>query len=114
MPFCPQCHYEYVESTAECPDCLVKLVEKLPQSEKIDAEELKLKEIYSLPGVVYAEMVKEALENEGIHCLIKTDVLTASHLSGGTAAAGNNAKVFVREEDAEKALRILHTMVDHI
>jgi hypothetical protein len=114
MPFCPQCSYEYVGGAAECPDCKQALVAQKPSEKPDDTSDLDLEEIYTLPGLTYAEMVKEALEKEGIQCMLKTDVLTASHLNMGVGTFGTDARVLVKKEDAKKALKILHTMMDHI
>lgn len=113
MPFCPQCGYEYIKGKKICPDCNEKLVAKLPPQTPAQTENLDLVEIYSLPGVAYAEMVKEALEKEGIDCMIKSDVLSAGYLAKGAGIAGNTASVLVRKEHAKKAKQILHTMMDH-
>jgi hypothetical protein len=115
MPFCPQCNYEYKEGIETCPDCKVELVAELPpkEQENDSTEDLDLVEIYSLPGLPYAEMVKEAFEKEGIDCMIKPDFLSTSHLARGVGVAGTSARVLVRKEHAEKAKQILHTMMDH-
>ena len=114
MPFCPECRYEYVEGKTECPDCKKSLVAELPPEKPEDTSDLDLEEIYTLPGVVYAEMVKEALEKENIACIIKSDTLTSGYLAKGAGLAGTEARVFVNKKDAKKALNILHTMMDHI
>ena len=115
MPFCPQCGYEYKEGKVTCPDCNVDLVAELPpvEPEPDNTEDLDLVDIYSLPGLPYAEMVKEALAKEGIDCMIKSDFLSTSHLARGVGVAGTSARVLVRKEHAEKAKQILHTMMDH-
>ena len=114
MPFCPQCKYEYKEGKEICPDCNVQLVAELPPQKPDNTGDLDLIEIYSLPGVTYAEMVKEALEKEGIDCMIKSDALSTGYLTTGVGVAGYAASVLVKKEHAEKAKQILHTMMDHL
>ena len=114
MPFCPKCSYEYVEGINECPDCQIELVEELPFEEKIIDPDVELVALPSLPGAVYAEMVKEALEKEGISCFLQSDVLASAYGSKGLGSPGQATRIFVRKEDQAKAESILHQMLDHI
>jgi hypothetical protein len=117
MPFCPKCRYEYKPEIRECPDCGVRLVEKLPDKQ-VTGEEDPLTQnghyipLQSLPSRLYAQMLQEALENEGIPSLIKGDEAvfraTTSHLPV------SKAMIWVREEDQEKAQEIAEQMFDHI
>jgi hypothetical protein len=111
MPFCPKCRYEYEAGVEKCPDCLVKLVDKLPK-EFTDAEE-EYVELHTLPGKVYAEMVQEALEKEGIGCVIKSDVLTSGLLADGANAAGSECRILVLKRHQKRAATILNDMMDH-
>jgi hypothetical protein len=109
MPFCPKCRYEYVAHTSECPDCGLKLVDKLPETEiekdkGIDNSELKL--LYSTPEMAFAELVKGALESEGIHCLMKRS--TGIHAQFGAMLPGSYShfKIWVTADVFDKAKRI--------
>jgi hypothetical protein len=117
MSFCPKCRYEYKPEIRECPDCGIRLVDRLPDEEVPEEEDdLDQKVSYvplqSLPSRLYAQMLQEALENKGIPSLIKGDeaVLraTTSHLPV------SKAMIWVREEDQEKAQEIAEQMFDHI
>ncbi|MBN1998044.1 DUF2007 domain-containing protein [candidate division KSB1 bacterium] len=112
MPFCPSCGYEYKKDVITCPDCHRTLVEKLPEERPV--KDTQLISIYSLPGMVYAEMVKEALEKAGIRCIIKSDVMTSGLQSKGSQSVGGSCQILVDKKNKKKALDILHTMVDHI
>ncbi|MBN1560051.1 DUF2007 domain-containing protein [candidate division KSB1 bacterium] len=114
MPFCPECHYEYVSGIARCPDCNVSLVDELPEDEGGDPSEKEYIELHPLPGHIYAEMVKEALEKAGIPCMLIPDVISTGLLVKGTAVPGNQVRIRVLKNDAARAEEILHTMMDHI
>ncbi len=114
MPWCPNCHYEYVDEVKECPDCNIALVDSLPEEKQEALNEEEYVGLYSLPSQLYAEMVQEALEKEGIRSLLKTDVISGGLLVKGTDVAGNRCQLFVMKKDRKKAEIILHTMMDHI
>jgi hypothetical protein len=111
MPFCPNCRYEYEADVLECPDCSVKLVDELPE-ELADSEE-EYVELHTLPGKVYAEMVKEALDKEGIGSMIKTDVLASGLLAGSANVAGSECRILVLKRHQKRAAKILNDMMDH-
>ena len=116
MPFCPKCRYEYVEGHKDCPDCKVTLVDVLPDLEEPsgDPGEKEYVELHPLPGQVYADMVKEVFDKEGIECVLIPDVISTGLLVKGTDIAGNEVRIRVYKKDQERAQDILHTMMDHI
>ncbi|MCI0530950.1 MAG: DUF2007 domain-containing protein [candidate division Zixibacteria bacterium] len=71
MPFCPNCQYEYEPEVASCPDCGTALVEKLPEETSDDFQESKFVLLRDLPSRLYAQMLEEVLEAQGIPCIIK-------------------------------------------
>ena len=112
MPFCPNCKYEYTVGLEVCPDCEVPLVEELV--EQIDEEnEGKFVLLHTFPSIVYAEMVKETLENNGIPCLMKSDMLTSAYGSKGGGVL-SRVRIFVPEDRLEESDRIMDQMLDHI
>ncbi|RQW04651.1 hypothetical protein EH222_10860 [candidate division KSB1 bacterium] len=114
MPFCPKCHYEYVSGIVTCPDCNVPLVDKLAEERKSDPAEEEYVELHPLPGHIYAEMVKEALERADIPCILIPDMISTGLQVKGTAVPGNQMRLRVLKKDAARAEEILHTMMDHI
>jgi hypothetical protein len=113
MPFCPHCRYEYEAGVSECPDCLVKLVVELLEEVIVPVEEEEYVELHTLPGKVYAEMVQEVLEKEGIECVIKTDVLASGLLADSAHVAGSECRILVLKRHQKQAAKILNDMMDH-
>jgi len=70
--------------------------------------------LHNLPGIVYAEMVKEALEKQGINCIIKPDVMSSGLQAKGAHVVGDACRIYVFKKDEERAREILETMMDHI
>ena len=83
MPFCPHCRYEYLEGEELCADCGAPLVAELEQGDQVDEGQGRFVILHTFPSIVYAEMVKEALESRGIPCLMKSDMLTSAYGSKG-------------------------------
>jgi len=111
MPFCPSCRTEYIPGIQQCADCGETLVDQLPEEDQ--DEELQLVKLHSFPGEVYANMVGEALEHEGIPYLVQKEVLGSTTIVQG-ATEGAEVALYVNQEDFEDAEVILNEMVDHI
>ena len=109
MGFCPSCRVEYLPEITECPDCGEQLVESLPE-----LPDIKWVALPSLPGVIYAQMIKEALKREEIPCYIQS-----LWSSGGlgvistTSMPGVSAKIMVPETEYDRALKIQEGIIDH-
>jgi len=104
MELCSRCRCELPENTDCCPQC----------GQKTSSQDLKMVALHALPSRVYAEMVKEVLEKHGIHCVIKTDLLSSAFGSDGTSAVGTQATIFVPEDRRQESEEILSQMLNHI
>ena len=111
MPFCPSCRTEYIPGIERCSDCGETLVDQLPEEDS--GGEFQLVRLHSFPGEVYANMVGEALEHEGIPYLVQKEVLGSTTIVQG-ATEGAEVTLYVNQEDFEDAEVILNQMVDHI
>ena len=112
MSFCPKCRYEYVPGIKECPDCAIKLVEKLHEKEREEPEpDVKIVTIatYRLP--VQAEEAKLTLESFGIPCMVVGDI-AARTTSLYATWVGGGVQLQVREDDAERATVILSEKIE--
>ncbi len=109
--FCLECKSEYQEGVEICVDCNTTLVGELPEEKP--PKEVKWIPLHELPGQMYAEMVKEILEKEGIPSYIKANFLTGAYGIKGSFA-GSRATLYVPEEHANRAGSILNQMLDHI
>jgi hypothetical protein len=113
MPFCPMCKCEYVDGTKECSDCQVTLIEEL-EEEKVERDSgTTFVLLHTFPSIVYAEMVKEALEHRGIPCLVKSDILTAACGSKGGGVM-SRVRIYVPEDRVTESDEIMDQMLDHI
>lgn len=94
-----------------CPACDLSLVEDSADGERTPlGEYVPLK---SLPSRLYAEMLKEVLEQEGIPCLIKGEDL-GRMLGGGVGSSPVEIILWVPEEDYERGLEIAEGILDDI
>ncbi len=106
MRHCPKCGTEYEDSAEECMDCHVPLrpgAAPMAPGDEASPQDVKLVPVRTFFGgtsATDAELAKNLLESEGIPCV----------LIGANAARmypGLDGRLMVREEDAERAARIL-------
>lgn len=118
MPFCPNCGFEYKPGVWECPDCGVRLVDRLPEERPDNSPAESVSEIgfvplRNLPSRLYAEMLQGALKNNGITCMLKGDEGIAFRTTTRHIPV-SRITVWVPGKDLEKAREIADQILDHI
>ncbi len=111
MPFCPLCKAEYSSGTKRCPDCECDLIEELPEEE--EAEDLRVQDqpenlvlLYSTRNRVYAEFLKETLENSNIRCYIRSFGSFLEEGLGYVARGKGGWKIYVPADKYEESQAI--------
>ena len=107
MPYCPKCFIEYVEGTGQCEDCGAFLLPGSPPAAPARPEIAPEKDVKLVPVRISAgdtgmeaEVARGILESQGISCVFSGDV-------AGEPFPVMGINLLVREEDAERAERIL-------
>jgi len=115
MPYCPRCKYEYTGGETECVDCGVPLVDELPVdsngADRGDGSRYVAFRTYG--NQVHAEMVREALANEGISAVVKGDEIYGA-ATGLSAGGVTKVVLWIPEDEAEYAARIADSILDPI
>lgn len=122
MPYCPKCRYEYKPEVEICPDCGEELVIKQKSVKKerpISAKrvtpkgEPKLKLRYVTKNLIYANFLMETLEKNKIPCIIRRE--SGVNLRGPALIRHppTDTKIYVREEDFKKSLKIKEQLLDN-
>jgi putative signal transducing protein len=108
MAFCPNCEAEYKEGITVCPDCQVKLVDKLtPENRVHDSSDGEPVPLQTFKTGAEAEMVRELLNQNGIR----------SFVEGGDFAVipssfSQEVVVMVDERDLPHAVEIYNAYFD--
>lgn len=113
MPICPNCKYEYKDGQVECIDCGAMLVDELPLTAHAEllSGDAHFIPFRTYPSHIHAEMVREALANEGISAVIKgSEVYGAGSASGIT----HGVVIWVPEDEKDEATRIADSILDPI
>jgi len=105
MPFCPKCKYEYVPGITTCPDCDLKLVEKLSDVPMEDLADEGLVCVATYPYPVLAQEAKMHLESFGIRSMILNEMLARTSIVATWMEGG--IKLMVLEHDAARAKKVL-------
>ncbi|HDL18525.1 MAG TPA: DUF2007 domain-containing protein [Bacteroidetes bacterium] len=81
---------------------------------KNNQAESKIIKWRTFPGRLYAEMVAEALQKQGIYCVIKGE--DVGILGGSVYGSSSPGKVtiWLTEDNRERAEQIAVEMIDHI
>ncbi len=113
MPYCSKCLIEYVEGTTECEDCGGDLLPGSPpespgQLMTLDSKDVKLSPVRVFTGAtaqMNADLARSILRSQGIPCILQGE--TSAELLPVL-----DVPVLVREQDAERAARILEGYFD--
>lgn len=123
MPYCPKCKFEYKPTVETCPDCGERLVAKLNEVKGVKTKivkakgyesriEPRMKLLYVTNKAAYVRFLKEALENNGITCLIKRG--PSGIVQPSMPLSFYDRSIYVREEDFEKSCEIKEQIVDNL
>jgi len=110
MKYCHSCRYEFRDEIEVCPDCGVELQTTPPAPEKY--REVEWVQLRFLESPLYAEMVKEVLDNEGIPNYLSFDFIAASFSIRGASLVGESGKLFVPKEFAKQAQDIVDPLIN--
>ncbi|MFH0882659.1 MAG: DUF2007 domain-containing protein [bacterium] len=107
MRYCPNCTIDYDDDVDECVECGGPLVEGSARETFEEVGDEDWVELDPLPGLAFAKLVKEQLEEEGIPCLIEA-LYGASSLE--TGYYGSQATLLVPDEHFDRALEVQQGM----
>lgn len=110
MKYCHSCRYEFKDEIDVCPDCGIPLREDPPAPDKYKEE--KWVELYQVSSPIYAEMVKEVLDNEGIPNYLSYDFITSAFIVRGSSLVGESGRLLVPEEFKEEAWNLISSIVE--
>lgn len=110
MKYCHSCRYEFKDEVDKCPDCGIQLSTEPPAPEEY--KEVEWVELHQISGPVYAEMIKEVLDNEGIPNYLSFDFMSSAYLLRGSNLVGTSGKLFVPKEYKAQALEIVNPLID--
>ncbi|MFP4546524.1 MAG: putative signal transducing protein [Fidelibacterota bacterium] len=111
MSYCPKCKYEFEDDVKICPDCKKELVEKKPVEQHVERKWVTLDKMTSS---VMADMLKEALEENEINCLEKSDMFHSAFAMESTSMAGGAVEILVPADQINKAKNILEQINDRV
>ena len=103
--FCPKCKAEYREGFSRCADCGIDLVPELSPEPEPSVEYIDFIKIITYSSRHEAELAKGFLSVNGIDAVVFGD--DYGGLQPGLSFS-TGVQLLVKEEDIEKAKRILH------
>jgi hypothetical protein len=111
MPYCPKCGAEYLPGNTRCTDCDLELVDTPPKEEDEDFNaDTKSVLLCHTNDLINAEILEEALTEQGIPCLIKSSTGSYSGF-GSVSQVMKGVMIFVPETAMEKAIEIAETII---
>jgi len=111
MPYCPKCGAEYLPGNTRCPDCDVELVDSGPKEETEDFETETVSVLLCHTNdLINAEILEEALTEQGIPCLVKSSAGSYSGF-GSVSQVMKGVRIYVPEAAMDKAIEIAETII---
>jgi len=109
--FCPKCRSEFVKGISECPDCKIKLVEKLPEEEF-----LKFVTLFSTGNSNLMAIVKSILDDAKMQYFVKNektlDIIGAGRFGFGYNPLTGMMELLVDKDDKEEAKMVLKDLLE--
>jgi predicted nucleic acid-binding Zn-ribbon protein len=106
MPFCPKCHYEYIFGIGECPDCGVRLVEKLDEETPEEEESIESEEEESTEGIV--EESSQSKKEESAQSTNESLITSLNFAPLKALPSRSHAQMFRETLDHEWIPSVLH------
>jgi hypothetical protein len=106
MRYCHECGAEYVDGTDFCVDCNVELQDDPPEEISFDDEEMDLVVLTEVPDEITAMLFRDMLDERGVVANIHSEEI-AAFPGAEKNIAGCWGEIVVREEDYDKARKIL-------
>jgi len=110
MPYCPKCGAEYLPGNTRCSDCDLELVDAPPKEEEDFDTETKSVLLCQTNDLINAEILEEALTEQGIPCLVKSSAGSYSGF-GSISQVMKGVMIFVPEAALDKAIEIAETII---
>jgi len=104
--FCPSCHDEFRPGFTACPDCMVDLVDALPDEDSEEGEDVHLTAIARFDSIEGAMLAKGTLDAAGIPAVVP-EAPDGSFSMSRSSAARAPVPLMVPEEYRERAAQIL-------
>ena len=104
MLYCPNCRDQFEDWVKKCPDCQIKLVDRLPETKK---ENAPLVNLTTAPNEGIAVMWSDILKDNGVRSLIKNAAMNIY-----VQTYGSPYELYVLEPDIEKAKKILEPFLE--
>jgi Putative prokaryotic signal transducing protein len=113
MPYCAKCLIEYIDGTTQCEDCGAELLpgsppEAPPLPDLTRDRNAKLMSVRIFTGgtaQMDADLARNILQSQGIPCILQGE-------NSAEVLPVLDIPLLVREEDAERAERILQDYLD--
>lgn len=88
MRICPECELELPDGIPTCPDCDVPMIdpEELLEESEPEVKEQRYVFLRSVPSRLYANMLREALRNQGIPAILQSEDVGIMLGNYGTSA----------------------------